>query len=108
MGCVLRLQEKKAMEKIRILLIDDHAVVREGLKSLINADPGMEVVGEAADGNSGCEMAKELQPEIVVMDISMPLMNGVKATDCIRLECPKTRILVLTMHQDSAYMRSML
>jgi DNA-binding NarL/FixJ family response regulator len=68
------------MPKLRIFLADDHAVVREGLKALVNAQSDMEVVGEAADGRTACVRAAELRPDVVVMDVSMPDMNGVQAT----------------------------
>ena len=81
------------MTKLRIFLADDHAVVREGLKALINAQAGMEVVGEAADGQAALDAATRLQPDIVVMDISMPGLSGAKATEQLKQACPQVKVL---------------
>jgi len=94
--------------KLRIFLADDHAVVREGLKSLVNAQPDMEVVGEAGDGRATWQRAKQLQPDVVVMDISMPELNGVQATERLKGECPEVRVLALTVHEDTSYLRQLL
>ena len=72
------------MSDLRIVLADDHAVVREGLKSLIDAHPGMVVVGEAADGRTACELVERLHPDVAVLDVSMPKMSGGQATERIR------------------------
>lgn len=96
------------MAKLRVFLADDHAVVREGLKALINGQPGMEVVGEAADGRTACVRAAELRPDVVVMDVSMPDMNGVQATRELRSVCPEIRVLALTVHEDRSYLRELL
>ncbi|MBA3512988.1 MAG: response regulator transcription factor [Pyrinomonadaceae bacterium] len=96
------------MGKLRIFLADDHAVVREGLKSLVNAQPDMEVVGEAGDGRATWQRAKQLQPDVVVMDISMPELNGVQATERLKGECPEVRVLALTVHEDTSYLRQLL
>ncbi len=96
------------MTKLRVLLADDHAVVREGLKVLVNAQPDMEVVGEAEEGNATCRLALDLRPDIVVMDISMPGLSGVQAAERIRRECPEVRILVLTVHELGGYLRRVL
>ena len=93
------------MTKLRVLLADDHAVVREGLRALLDAQPDMEVVGEAADGARRCDAAKALGPDVVVMDISMPGLNGARATEAIRRDCPGTRVLALTVHEDKGYLR---
>ena len=74
--------------KLAILLADDHAVVREGLKLLVNAQPDMEVIGEAGDGQEACQRAEELHPDVVVMDIAMPGSNGVEATERLATTCP--------------------
>jgi len=89
-------------------LADDHAVVREGLKALINAHPLMEVVGEAADGRHACELAMILRPDVVVMDVSMPVLSGSQATARLLLECPTARVLALTVHEDKGYIRQLL
>jgi DNA-binding NarL/FixJ family response regulator len=94
--------------KLRVFLADDHAVVREGLKALINAQPGMEVTGEAGDGRTACLEIQKLQPDVVVMDVSMPEMSGAQATEQLRRECPQVKVLALTVHEDKAYLRQLL
>jgi DNA-binding NarL/FixJ family response regulator len=96
------------MAELRILLADDHAVVREGLKALINASPGMAVVGEAADGLVACTEAHRLQPDVVVMDLSMPGLSGSQAAERLRTECPTVKVLALTVHEDKGYIRQLL
>jgi DNA-binding NarL/FixJ family response regulator len=93
---------------LRIVLADDHAVVREGLKSLINASPGMSVVGEAENGLVACQMAKQLRPDVVVMDVSMPELTGSQATERIAHESPQVKVLALTVHEDKGYLRQLL
>jgi two-component system response regulator NreC len=94
--------------KIRILLADDHAVLRAGLRMLINAQPDMEVVGEAASGDEAVQRSHALAPDVVLMDIAMPGAGGIEATNRIASGCPGARVLVLTMHDDAAYLRSVL
>ena len=96
------------MAELRVFLADDHAVVREGLKALITAQPGMAVVGEAADGLSACEQVPGLRPDVVVMDVSMPGLTGSQATARLRDECPAVRVLALTVHEDKGYIRQLL
>jgi DNA-binding NarL/FixJ family response regulator len=96
------------MSELRVFLADDHAVVREGLKALINAQTGMTVVGEAADGLSACEQIPSLRPDVVVMDVSMPGLSGSLATERLRRECPEVRVLALTVHEDKGYIRQLL
>jgi DNA-binding NarL/FixJ family response regulator len=96
------------MTGLRVFLADDHAVVREGLKSLIDAQPDMEVTGEAGDGQSACELVPGLRPDVVVMDVSMPGMNGARATEQLRLACPEVKVLALTVHEDKGYLRQLL
>jgi DNA-binding NarL/FixJ family response regulator len=88
------------MTKVRVLLADDHAVVREGLKALVNAQPDMEVVGEAGDGRTAARRAQELRPDVVVMDVSMPEWSGAQATRHLKQACPDVRVLALTFHED--------
>ena len=93
---------------IRILLADDHGIVREGLRFLLAKDPQIEVVGEAEDGQKALELVRELLPDIVVMDISMPNLNGVDATRQIINEFPKVKVVALSMHSDRTFVVSML
>jgi len=88
---------------IRILLADDHTVVRDGLRALLERQPDMSVVGEAADGRDSVRMAEEQSPDVVVMDIAMPNMNGIEATRRILASNPHTAVVILSMHQDESY-----
>ena len=88
---------------IRVLMVDDHAILREGLRALLSYYDDVEVVGEAQDGAEALERVKELQPDVVLMDIAMPGMNGLEATRLIREKYPQTRVLILTQHEDPQY-----
>ena len=94
--------------KLRIVLADDHTIVRQGLKLLIDGQPDMMVVGEAPDGAGVLEQAKALKPDIVVMDISMPGMNGLVATRTLKGAQPHVAIVVLTRHEEDAYVQELL
>jgi two-component system, NarL family, response regulator NreC len=94
------------MSKIRVLVVDDHAILRAGLRMLINAQLDMEVVGEATDGPEALRQARELQPDVALMDITLPKTSGLQVLEQLRQVCPYTRTLVLTMHDDPAYARS--
>jgi DNA-binding NarL/FixJ family response regulator len=83
---------------IKALLVDDHAVVRDGLRALLQAQPDMEVVGDASNGRDAVSEARRLHPDVVVMDIAMPTMNGVEATYQVRHACPAAQVLILSMH----------
>ncbi len=96
------------MPVLKILLVDDHPIVREGLKTLILTQPDMEVIGEASDGQEACQQASLLQPDLVIMDISMPGLSGTQATERLCRECPKVKVLVLTIHEDKGYIRQLL
>ena len=93
---------------MRILIADDHGVVREGMKVLIENQPDMEVVGEAEDGLMVTQLAKELSPDIILMDISMPNLNGVEATRLILAENPDIRVIALSVHLDKHFVTQML
>lgn len=96
------------MAELRIFLADDHAVVREGLKALINAEPDMAVVGEAADGLAACEQIPRMRPDVAVLDLSMPGLTGSQATERLRTECPQVKVLALTVHEHKVYIRQLL
>ena len=93
---------------VRVLLADDHVTVRHGLRLLIDAQPDMQVVGEASDGKQALQLAAETRPDVVVMDISMPGMNGLLATREMRRRHPRTAIVTLTRHGDDAYLQELL
>ena len=96
------------MPATRILLIDDHKIMRQGLRALLQTEPDMEVVGEAEDGRRGLEMARELKPDVVLMDISMPGLNGIDATRRMLEINPATKVLALTAHSDGNMVRETL
>jgi NarL family two-component system response regulator LiaR len=96
------------IDKTRIVLADDHAILREGIRALLEDQPDMIVVGEAADGRRAVELARELSPDIIVMDIGMPLLNGLEATRQIKRDYPQVAVLVLTMHDNEEYVSQIL
>jgi DNA-binding NarL/FixJ family response regulator len=96
------------MNMLRVLLADDHATVRHGLKLMIDGQPDMKVVAEASDGNSALQLAAAAKPDVVVMDISMPGMNGLVATRKMKELFPETAIVTLTRHGDDAYLQELL
>lgn len=96
------------MNPITVLLAEDHNVVREGLKSLLNLEPDIRVIGEAENGRVAVRLALELRPDVVVMDIGMPLLNGLEAARQILRQRPETRILVLSAHDDPAYVEQVM
>jgi two-component system response regulator NreC len=96
------------MAKIKILVVDDHAIVREGVRMILTKETDLEVVGEAADGQEALDLTKRLQPQVVVMDISMPGMGGIEATQTIRETFPTVQVLALTMHEDETYVFQLL
>lgn len=91
------------MEKIKVLLADDHTVVRQGLKALLEAEPDIAVVGEASNGREAVQMTRKLLPDVVVMDIAMPSLNGLEATRQIAKEVPSAKLLVLSSYNDDEY-----
>jgi two-component system, NarL family, response regulator NreC len=96
------------MKRIRILLADDHAVVRQGFKMILGAQSDMEIVGEAGNGREAVELAESLKPDIVVMDVAMPELNGIEATRRLSTSSPHTRVVALSMHKDNVYIREIL
>ena len=95
-------------ERTRILLAEDHNTVREGIKMLVNAQPDMEVIGEASDGRAAITETRRLSPDLLLMDISMPEMNGLRATEKLRQEFPDLKILTLTRHTDDGYLQQLI
>jgi DNA-binding NarL/FixJ family response regulator len=93
---------------VRVVLADDHPIVRDGLRQLVDAQPDMQVVGEAADGEAACRLATALRPDILVMDLSMPVLGGADATARVRRECPSVKVLALTVHEERAYLTQLL
>src|SRR5579872_4675417 len=93
---------------IRILLADDHAMVRQGFRLILASQPDMEIVGEAGNGRETLDMAEKLKPDLVVMDVAMPELNGIEATRRLIASSPRTRVLALSMHKDSVYVREIL
>ena len=91
------------MKRITVLLAEDHQIVREGFRSLLKHEDDIEVVGEAETGRQAVALVKKLRPAVVVMDIAMPLLNGLEATRQIRKDCPATKVLILSAHSDDAY-----
>ena len=96
--------QRSTTSKIRVLLADDHTILRAGLRMMIDAQPDIEVVGEASDGRQALNEAQRLQPDIVLMDITMPEMNGIEATRQIKRAMDSTRVLILTMHENEEYL----
>ncbi len=95
-------------QKIRVMIADDHAILRAGLRMLVSAQPDMEVISEASDGETAIQTARESKPDVVLLDLTMPRVGGIRALQAIMRDCPEVRVLVLTMHDDSAYLRSAL
>jgi DNA-binding NarL/FixJ family response regulator len=96
------------MKQITVLLADDHMIVREGLRMLLEAESDIEVVGEATTGRQAVELTRKLQPAVVVMDIAMPLLNGLEATRQIRQAVPEAKVLILSAHSDDAYVEKVM
>lgn len=96
------------MRKLRILLADDHTIVRDGLAALIAAQPDMDVVAQAGDGQDAVRQTLDWQPDVAIVDVSMPNLNGIQATEQIARVCPATRVIALTRHSDPGYVRQLL
>lgn len=101
-----RLLDKQPGKRIRVLIVDDHAVVRDGIRAVLALQRDMQVVGEAANGKEGLEKTIELMPDVVLMDIVMPVMNGLDATKEICRQCERTKVLVLTQYDDDENIRA--
>jgi two-component system NarL family response regulator len=93
---------------IRVLLVDDHTLVREGIRSILERETDLEVVGEAGNGRTAVELSERLQPDVIVIDIGMPDLNGVEASRRIKGCCPKTKIVALSTHSDKRYVLAMI
>jgi DNA-binding NarL/FixJ family response regulator len=96
------------MTSLHIIIVDDHAIVRRGVRVLLESQPGWEVTGEAATGREAVDLAKRLRPDVVVMDVSLPELNGLDATRQILKDTPRTEVLVLTMHHSEELARNVL
>lgn len=96
------------MNKIKVFIADDHVMLREGIKKVINSDSDFDIVGETGDGSEAVEMVGKLGPDVVLMDISMPSLNGIEATRRIKRDHPKIKVLALTMHDNEEYLSQML
>lgn len=96
------------MNTITVLLAEDHAIVRESLRAFLNREDGIDVIGEAENGRQAVELARELRPDVVVMDIGMPILNGMEATRQMRQTSPGTKVLVLSAHSDDCYVRQVM
>ncbi|RMG91994.1 MAG: DNA-binding response regulator [Chloroflexi bacterium] len=90
---------------IRILVADDHGVLRAGLRALLNAEPDFTVVGEAENGHQAVALTRELKPDILLLDVSMPGLGGIEVTRLVKQACPKTRVLILTVHEDESLLQ---
>lgn len=93
---------------IRILLADDHRLVRQGFHLILASQPDLEIVGEASNGNEAIQLAEKLKPDVVVMDVAMPELNGIEATRRLAASLPRCKVLALSMHKDSVYVREIL
>ena len=97
-----------SVTKLRILIVDDHALVREGLKRLIHEQPDMLVVGQAGEGHEALRLAKERLPDVALVDISMPGLDGARVTQMIKNACPQVKVIALTRHEDPGFVRRLL
>ncbi|GJE12792.1 MULTISPECIES: response regulator transcription factor [Methylobacterium] len=96
------------MDRIRVVLADDHPIVLAGIRTLLNADPEVELVGEATNGGEALPLIRTLAPQVAVVDVSMPGLSGLELTERVAGECPGTRVLVLTVHEDAAYVQPLM
>jgi two-component system, NarL family, response regulator NreC len=103
-----RQRDDSMAQKCRILIAEDYTILREGLRSLLSSNPEFEITGEAEDGNQAVQQTEKLKPDVVLMDLSMPRMNGMEAIREAKKRCPGTKILALTVHKDEEYIRATL
>lgn len=96
------------METIKVLLVDDHTIVRQGIRALLESVPDIQIIGEADNGKTAVEMAEKLKPDIMLVDISLPLLNGLEVTRRVRKKVPGCKVLVLTMHENEMYVSQIL
>jgi DNA-binding NarL/FixJ family response regulator len=95
------------VRETRVLLVDDHVLVRQGIKSLLDSHENLRVVGEASDGQRAIDLTKELQPDVVIMDVNLPVLDGMTATVHITRDCPETVVIALSVHDDRHIMETM-
>jgi DNA-binding NarL/FixJ family response regulator len=96
------------MSKIRVLIAEDHETVREGLKMILRAQDDIEVVADVGDGRTAIDVAQTVRPDVILMDVSMPTLNGLKATAKLKVSCPEIHVLALTRHKDDGYLQQIL
>ena len=96
------------MNKVRVLLVEDHTLVRAGFRALLEKLEGIQVIGEVSNGRDALKICRDLEPEVVLMDIAMPEMNGLEATSRMRQECPRTKVLMLSMYTNEEYLKEAL
>ncbi|MGI6037030.1 MAG: response regulator [Limnochordia bacterium] len=96
------------MESIKVLIADDHELIRQGLEKILNLETHIKVVGQAADGQEVLDLVEQLEPDVVLMDINMPVLNGLEATERLRESFPHVQIIVLTIHDDEDYLHSLI
>ncbi|MBN9390490.1 MAG: response regulator transcription factor [Chloroflexi bacterium] len=101
-------EKSEVATRITVLLADDHTVLRQGIRALLETQPDMAVVGEATNGREAVELARKLHPAVILMDISMPILNGLEATRQIKKELPECQVVVLTMHENEEYLVNIL
>ncbi len=92
-----------SVQKARVLIVDDHPLVRKGIRSVLEAEPSIEVVGEASDGMEALKECAALNPDVMILDITMPLLNGLEVSSRVRSEHPRTKVILLTMHEEDEY-----
>jgi DNA-binding NarL/FixJ family response regulator len=100
-------EQEEAVVAIKVILADDHKIVRDGLQALLEKDSEFEVIGTASNGQIACDLVGKLNPDILVIDIGMPVMNGIEATEKIIAERPQMRVIALSMHSDRRFVLSM-